>query len=466
MLSDSTRQLAPHPAPHRRFLPQIPGPGAGTAGRRGLLYDGEPEVCRRDLRRFLPVMAHLALTLAAFKVFHLEGRAFQGLATLATAALPLHYLLPFRLKKPAFVAISVAGLAWALGPGVAAVVLPAAALLIGACFLPISWRARAGIVAGLALALSVARALAPATGATDAALAVLGSMFMFRMMLFLYELKHARVPEDPVDAVAYFFLLPNFCFLLFPVVDYRAFRRGYFAADVHELQDDGLRLMTRGLLHLLAYRLVYHELAIAPDEVHGPATLAGHVVTNYLKYLHVSGQFHLACGLLHLFGFRLPETHHNYLLATGFTDYWRRINIYWKDFMVRVVFNPVAFRLKRRPQWQSLAAATTAVFVVTWLLHAYQSFWLKGSWGFSVPDALFWGILGVLVLINVQLDARRPAARPADASRARALAARVAKTAATFVTISLLWSLWTSPTLPAWLAMMGRGLGLAASTHS
>ena len=65
------------------------------------------------------------------------------------------------------------------------------------------------------------------------------------------------------------------------------------------------------------------------------------MVCNYLLYLQVSGQFHMACGMLHLFGYQLPETHHRYLLATGFTDYWRRINIYWKDFMVRVVFNPV-----------------------------------------------------------------------------------------------------------------------------
>ena len=121
----------------------------------------------------------------------------------------------------------------------------------------------------------------------------------------------------------------------------------------------------------------------------------------------MSGQFHMACGMLHLFGFQLPETHHHYLLATGFTDYWRRINIYWKDFMVRVFFNPVVFRLKRWPQPAALAVATMMVFLATWLLHAYQSYWLRGTWGFTVPDALFWGILGALVLVNVQLDARR-----------------------------------------------------------
>ena len=79
--------------------------------------------------------------------------------------------------------------------------------------------------------------------------------------------------------------------------------------------------------------------------------------------------------------------------------------------MVRIVFNPVVFRLKRWPQPVALAVATVVVFVATWALHAYQSFWLRGSWGFSGPDALFWGILGALVLVNVQLDARRSRAR-------------------------------------------------------
>ena len=165
--------------------------------------------------------------------------------------------------------------------------------------------------------------------------------------------------------------------------------------------------------------------------------------------------------MLHLFGFQLPETHHRYLLASSFTDYWRRINIYWKDFMVRVVFNPVAFRLKRWPQPVALAAATVAVFVVTWLLHAYQSYWLRGAWGFGVPDALFWGILGVLVLINVQLDARRGGRRTAARrGHRRRLACRVLRVAGTFATITLLWSLWSSPSLAAWVGLLRRVAGL------
>jgi hypothetical protein len=80
---------------------------------------------------------------------------------------------------------------------------------------------------------------------------------------------------------------------------------------------------------------------------------------------------------------------------------------------------------------------------------------------------LFWGTLGGLVALNVQLDARRHPARRMRAAcgrtGARELAVRAAKVAGTFTTIALLWSLWSSPSLGAWLDMLGRGLRGAAS---
>ena len=51
-------------------------------------------------------------------------------------------------------------------------------------------------------------------------------MLMFRMILYLYEIKHAERPEPLVDTLGYFFLLPNYCFLHFPVVDYRTLEPG------------------------------------------------------------------------------------------------------------------------------------------------------------------------------------------------------------------------------------------------
>jgi alginate O-acetyltransferase complex protein AlgI len=454
MWPEITRTAAPRPAPHHQYLP-IPRPPRGMRA----LYDGEPENCRRNYPWFLRIWAHLGLLLAVFYVYRVEGRAFQLLVAIALGALPVHYLLHYRWKKPCCVATSILGLFWVFGPAVSGLVILLAAVLLSICFLPLAWAARAALVAALAAALALARVHVTGT-VPDCVWPIVASMFMFRMILYLYELKHSQKPESLLDALGYFFLLPNFCFLHFPVVDYRTLERGYFAQEIHANQRTGLRMMFRGLTHLLMYRLVYHELLLTPDEVHSAGTLAAYLVCNYLLYLRVSGQFHMACGMLHLFGFQLPETHHNYLLATGFTDYWRRINIYWKDFMLRVVFNPVAFRLKRWPQPVMLACATAVVFLATWALHAYQSFWLRASWGLSAADALFWGILGVLVMVNVQIEARAPrgrARRGIDFS-ARGLAVRGLKTAATFSTIALLWSLWSSPSVAAWVSMLKRGL--------
>ena len=452
-------------APHRQYRPD-PARTAPAPARqaRGRLHPGEPETCRRDLRWFLAIWCQLALLVAIIKVYRLEGRALLLLGAISLAALPIHYALPFRWKKPFFLLTSLVGLIAVFGAVSALAVVGVALPLIAVCRLPIRWSARVAIVATAGLALAVARALSVTSSWPVAEIVwpVAGSMLMFRLIFFLYESKHAKKPEPWVDTLNYFFLLPNYAFLHFPVVDPRTLSRGYFSQDIHPTQIIGLRMIFKGLVHLLAYRLIYHRGLIAADDVSDPMMLVGHIVGTYLLYLRVSGQFHVACGMLHLFGYSLPQTHHNYWLACGFTDYWRRVNIYWKDFMVRVVFNPVAFRLKRRPRWAALMAATSAVFVATWALHAYQSFWLRGSWGFSAPDALFWGILGVLVLVNVQLDAKagdRPAAARSDAATPRALAIRTLKTAATFATIATLWSLWSSPSVGAWLALFTRAFG-------
>ena len=344
---------APRPtgrlAPHRRYFPVEDRPRWSPDGLFGLHAD-EPETCRRDLRQFVGVWVHLTLLLAVIKVFRIEGRALFFLAGLAWASLPVHYLLAYRWKKPFFLAVSVGGLFGVFGVTAGLSVATLAVALIGVTRLPIRWGARATIVGAIGAALGVARAYSGGDGSPwgEVVWPVLGSMMMFRMIVYLYEIKHVKQPEPIVDTLSYFFLLPNYCFLHFPVVDYRTLNRSFCQVDIHATQRTGLRMIFNGLVHLLAYRLVYHGLLITPEQVHGPASLAGFIVANYLLYLQVSGQFHLACGMLHLFGYALPTTHHHYLLASGFTDYWRRVNIYWKDFMVRVVFNPLAFRWKRR----------------------------------------------------------------------------------------------------------------------
>ncbi len=431
---------------------------------RKRLWDGEPENSRRRPLAFLAILAELGLLLAVFDAYRLETRAFRMLALFSVTALPLHYLTPFRWKKPVFVGLSIVGLTMVQGPVTTMAVVTAGLGLILVAVSPLRWSIRVGVIATAAAWMALHRPDGD-TGpeaVSSGFVPVLASIFMFRMIVFLYEQKHAKGPEPLADVLGYFFLMPNAAFTHFPVVDFRTYQRGYFSADIHEIQRTGVAMIARGMLHLLAYRAIDRLLMISPEAVVDPMSLAQYVGCNYLLYLRVSGQFHMACGLLHLYGFRLPETHHHYLLASSFTDYWRRINIYWKDFMVRVVFNPVVFRLKRWPRPLALAAATTSVFLATWLLHAYQSFWLRGAWGFSGPDTLFWGILGGLVLVNVQIDARSSGGGRIDRRASRGIFQGIwhaVRVVVTLTTIAVLWSLWSSPSVSGWWAMYRRGLG-------
>jgi hypothetical protein len=183
--------------------------------------------------------------------------------------------------------------------------------------------------------------------------------------------------------------------------------------------------------------------------------LVRYLISNFLLYLRISGEFHLIVGILHLFGFHLPETHHLYYLASSFTDFWRRINIYWKDFMMKVFYYPAYFRLRKWGDTTALVLATLFVFVCTWFLHAYQWFWLRGSFLLSLVDVLFWAILGLLVVANSLYEVKygRKRVLGKRSWTFRSIVPLALRTAGTFSVICVLWSLWTSDSLSTWFSL-------------
>ncbi|MCC6696655.1 MAG: hypothetical protein IT365_13580 [Candidatus Hydrogenedentes bacterium] len=402
------------------------------------------------------VALQFALVALVFTAVRLESEAFRQVLYISVAAFPINHFLPLRFRLPFFVLLSVGIIIKILGVESAAWVFGIGLVFIGLCHVPAPVKVRVGLVAAAALALATFRA-----GWVDAPWPggiwpILGAMFMFRMIVYLYDLSHQSAPTGPWRALAYFFMIPNVCFPLFPVVDYQAFCRTYYNEDAYKIYQTGIKWMLRGALHFILYRFIYTFLLVGPEEIQGAGDFFQHMVTTYLLYLQVSAMFHTIIGLLHLFGFNLPETNHHYVLASSFTDFWRRINIYWKDFMMKVFFYPLFFRLRKRGTTQAMILATLIAFFATWFLHAYQWYWLRGAFLFTTPDVVFWLILGVLVTLSVWAEARSkkkvvPASGPESAKLAAALAL---KTVATFLTITFLWSLWTSESLMEWKAML------------
>ncbi|WP_157979448.1 hypothetical protein [Rhodoferax ferrireducens] len=405
-----------------------------------------------DAGRLLWLCLQLGLVLLVIYQFQLESRTFFNVMALGFAGFVVHALLPLPHRLPFFAGLSLAAIVLAFGPLDGGWLILLGLVLIGICHLPWRLSLRIGLLA-LTAGLFALWRLQILPGPWSVAIwPILGSMFMFRLAVYLYALKHDETRPTPARTLAYFFMLPNVCFPLFPVVDYSTMRRTYYDREAQAIYETGLKWIVRGLVQLILYRIVYVHLAGDAMELNSLGDLVQFLLATFLLYLRVSGQFHLITGVLHLFGFRLPETHHLYFLAASFTDFWRRINIYWKDFMMKLVYYPSFFRLKRYGPNVALIGATVIVFLGTWLLHSYQWFWLRGGFPLAPQDGLFWGVLGALVVMGALGEMKR--ARPRKLARDTRWSASLAlRTAGTFTAICVLWSLWSAESISAWLLM-------------
>ena len=431
------------------------------------------------LARFLAVLVQFALIAVVIDYWQLESQLLTRLMWLAFGGFVIHHLLPLRFRLPFFAMLSLVavitgaghfgpnvGIAWLTGkitmtgflyhlfPGLTLIGIGLG--LIGLCHLPIRFAARVGLVAVAGAALAFLRAHSQWFPDVTEMWVILGSMFMFRLMSYLYDLKHRTAPFSLSRAISYFFLLPNVCFPLFPVVDYKTFCSTYYNEDWPRVYQTGLKWMFRGVIQLLLYRAIYQYAPLDVSKLSSALDVAGCMLGMYLLYLRISGTFHLIVGLLHMFGFNLPETHHLYLLASSFTDFWRRINIYWKDFVMKLFFYPTHFKLRKMGTLWALSVATLSTFFATWLLHSWQWFWIRGTPLFNWKDFSFWMILAVLVLATAIYETTRVRKRTLTPSRVTLRQRLILglRAAGIFSLMCILWAYWSCQTWAEFQALI------------
>ncbi len=427
-----------------------------------------------DVRRTALVFASVALAGLLAHVFRLEGKSIRNLLAFTGGVYLIHTVLAPRWKEPFFALASVAAVflfvgqvggsyvsaAWVVGLGLG---------LLALCHLPVPFVLRVLLVlaAGVVLAWMRGSGSLPLLDSVADSMrnrrwlpiptgvwVMLGAMFMFRLIIYLYDLRNVR--PTLASSLAYFFLFPNVVvFPLFPVVDYRQFRTKRKPSADPGVHAKGAQWVMRGVLHLLCYRFVYLFLTVPELEVQNLGDLARFLVSMYLLYLRVSGLFHLAVGILCLFDYDLPATNQHYYLASSFSDYWRRINVYWKDFMMKVFYYPAFFRLRKLGQRNAMVLATVVVFAVTWALHSYQWFWILGTFPLQWSDGIFWGALGLLAVANLVWNETRGSKAPrGNRPWTWAQSFSIAwKTIAVFITVSILWSIWTVQDLQQWRSL-------------
>ncbi len=413
-----------------------------------------------ETARFWATAGIVALVSYAIRLYEIENSAFYEFVSLIVLfGFIINHHLPMKLRQAFFVMlaiVTIAGIFASVSLAAAVFLIGVSLALIGICHLPVNIWVRVALLLGAMGVLAMFRVGMFYQGYIAATLPIIASMFMYRLSVYLYDIHNGKGPKDLWGRLGYFFMFPNLVFPFFPVVDFTAWGRTYYNENAIAIYRRGASYMLRGLFHLILYRIVHMYFVLAVDQVHDALTFLQFIVANFGLYLKISGLFHLIVGLLLLFGFNLPETHTRFYFSNSFVDFWRRINIYWKDYMQKMVFNPTYMFLKgfKVSHNMGVAISIAAVFVATWFLHAYQWFWLTGTMLFTLPDVLFWTILGIFLIAQTLNDSR-----PKTPSTWGFISPRtflVIRTVCTFFFICLLWSFWTSNTAIEWFSLLAR----------
>ena len=405
---------------------------------------------------FIQALFMLGLIAAAIYLFRIEeGIGLVKLIPLVLAGFAINAWIPLSWRLPFHFLLTSGAMLYLLGVRDGSILIGLGLGLFALANVKISINYRIGIVMAATLLLVVFRLeWLPLIG-SKVILPVLGAMFMFRMILFLYEMQFERAPAGFWKKLNYFFLLPNLVFVIFPVVDYQTFIRNYYAKPAFETYKKGLMMMANGLFHLFLYRLIYYYLLPAPSAVTDVYSLAQYMIASYALIVRLAGIFHFSAGVICLFGFYLPPTFNLYFLSNSFSDIWRRINIYWRDFVTKVFYFPIYFRLKKYGTISGMVVAILLVFIINWFLHGMQWFWILGSFPLTPQDMSFWAIFGVAVAINTYLQTQSPTRLPKPGVFSPAYALRNSfKIVGMFSIMSILWSYWTCYTITDWLIMV------------
>lgn len=67
--------------------------------------------------------------------------------------------------------------------------------------------------------------------------------------------------------------------------------------------------------------------------------------------------------------------------------------------MLRVFYYPMLLQLKKWRPKRAVLLLMLTMFAITWLLHSWQWYWIKGSFPILPNDILYWSIFGTIIAV-------------------------------------------------------------------
>jgi len=142
--------------------------------------------------RLALILLQLGLLALVIRQFQIESSAFLRVALLAFGGFLVHYFLPSAYRLPFFSFLSLFGIVVVMGAGNAAALVLMGLVLIGICHLRVPFGARVGLLLVTGVVLATLRLEVFPVPWSSAVWPILGSMFMFRLIVYLYDLRHDK----------------------------------------------------------------------------------------------------------------------------------------------------------------------------------------------------------------------------------------------------------------------------------
>ena len=292
----------------------------------------------------------LQLGIAGVLVFMLNIEAELGFVQffpILILVFIVHSLTKPAYKPIVFLGSFVGTLYLFLGTYDASILLILGLLIFWVCHLPINLNIRKLLVLGIGIILALAKMGFFPFPLSSHGLTVIAAMFMFRVIVYLHELKHQKEPASIWHRLNYFFLLPNIIFPLFPIVDYPTYLKTYYNKKASSIYQSGINLIVWSLVCLLVYRWLYYFVVPDITNINGIGEVSIYIISTYLTVIRLVGIFSLSVGILRLFGYNLPDIFNYMFFASSFLDLFRRINIYWKHFLMKICFYPIYIKVRK-----------------------------------------------------------------------------------------------------------------------
>ncbi len=253
---------------------------------------------------------------------------------------------------------------------------------------------------------------------------VLFLAYFLKDVYYLFEkttvYKH-RKDEHPLRDFYIFFMSSPFFFNAWHIkpIGYTYFHEKFLDRPYHKIATGGALLFGQGVLYLLINAHVFSlwydwpNLGPPPYITDFYTTIPGweilfFIYYNFLKvFLILAGNVYLIVGLMRMFGFDIKADFHYPFFAKNLLEHWRRWNIYNRDFVVALIFNPFVFTVGRKMNKYLayfIACMLTFVGGLGIVVHLITTTFYVGSPRFMLGILTRTVLLGLATSVNIWIQ--------------------------------------------------------------